>query len=67
MEFQALGMRYEIGVCIERQLLLRAFILPFFSLRYFDLVSKANYNLENTNIYIIVFPIQEFQRKDMSN
>lgn len=39
----------------------------FFSLRYFDLVSKANYNLENTNIYIIVFPIQEFQRKDMSS
>ena len=38
-----------------------------FSLRYFDLVSKANYNLENTNIYIIVFPIQEFQRKDMSS
>ena len=38
----------------------------FFSLRYFDLVSNANYNLENTNIYIIVFPIQEFQRKDMS-
>ena len=38
MEFQAIDMKYEIGVCIDRQLPLRAFILLSF---LFDILTSC--------------------------
>ena len=38
MEFQGIDIKYEIGVCIERQLLLRAFILLSF---LFDILTSC--------------------------